>query len=175
MASYPSYTISDVATFSGRPEGLYNPAYTPVALANAFLLFKLATCLTEWPEDADHARLASNAVLELAEADVLAQPYKAALASPFSSETIGSYSYSRTLKRIQSGEPTGMMWFDMAVQYLGVCETGADAVSGGSLQIFDVDLPVYVDSDGSRHAVGPMQDPRYVRGGNIFHDPSGSI
>lgn len=160
MAAYPTYSASDVAGFSGRPEGLYPPVYTPNAIVQALLLFKLATCLTEWPEDEDMAQLAQFAILSMAENLVLAHEYAGIAASPMQSETIGSYSYSKVSAKVKLGEDTGIAWFDMAVQRLGVCETG-DNVAGAKFNLFAYDMPVVINENGDQFVLGPRNDPAY--------------
>ena len=91
MATYPSYQLSDLSSFSGRSAVEYtNEGYVATALAQATLLFKLGTCLREWPDDSTKAELAKMAILSMADAIYLAQPFQKILANPFSSETIGS-------------------------------------------------------------------------------------
>lgn len=134
MASYPTWTISDLSGFSGRPDTDYtNPSYVPTALAQATLLFKLGTCLSQYPEDPIYSELAMNAVLAMAEAIYNVQGFQKVLSNPFSSETIGSYSYSKVAGAVANGLPTGVSWFDLAVSTMGVCDL--DIPYGGGIEI----------------------------------------
>jgi hypothetical protein len=92
----PVPTIDELADFTGRPVPSFS-AYAATALAQATLMFSVATDLQQWPDDPDLAMVALYAVLELANKLVLEQPYQAIKASPFQSESIGSYNYSRSV------------------------------------------------------------------------------
>jgi hypothetical protein len=91
----PVPTVQNLADFSGRAVPTYT-AYAGTALAEATLMFSVATGLEDWPDDPDLKMVALYAVLEMADKIVLEQPYKTIVASPFQSETLGSYSYSRS-------------------------------------------------------------------------------
>jgi hypothetical protein len=163
--AWPTYTIADLATMTGRPEASFT-SYANMAIAKAMLLFKLATCLQDWPSDALGAELAQYAVLSVADLDYLAQPNAVAMASPFQSESIGSYSYSKMLKQVQAGFPTGLGWFDTAIQQLGIC--GIDGgfspgVISGSLSVFEEDGLFFTDTDGKRKLLGPADiEPLWI-------------
>lgn len=149
--AYPTFTLADLADYSGRPEASYT-SYTTQALAQASLLFKFASCLTDWPSDADEAELAKYAILSLADIIFLSQPFAATLATPFISETIGSYSYSKAVNAIRAGTPLGISWFDLAVERLGICEIEGPLSSdhGSFTEGF-----YYTDSDGYKQILGP--------------------
>lgn len=138
MAAYPNLEASDLVTFSGRLASDYSE-YAATALKQATLLFKLGTCLKEFPDDEIKAELASTAILAMADAIYLAQPFQAVLSNPFSSETIGSYSYSKVAGAVAGALPTGITWFDIAVSQLGVCELTDSVPTGGGIEIFEND------------------------------------
>lgn len=143
MAAYPNFDIPDLSVFSGRPVAEYtNTTYAATAISQAMLLFKLGTCLNEWPDDAMLAELAKQAVLSMADAIYLVQPFQTQLSNPFSSETIGSYSYSKVAGAVMGGLPTGIGWFDLALTKLSVCEFEVGTVvpgMGGGIEVFDDD------------------------------------
>lgn len=169
--SWPTYTIADLAVMTGRPEASFT-AYANMAIEQSLLLFKLATCLKDWPTDSSEAQLARYAILTMADAFSLAQPNAIALSSPFQSESIGSYSYSKAMKAIQAGTPTGVSWFDMAIQQLGICETGGlgAGIASGSVTVFEKDGFFTTDSDGHKTLLGPCDieplnvPPTYISG-----------
>lgn len=137
---FPTYTITDLSEFTGEPVAYYtNSANT--AIVQASLLFRIATCLDSLPDNSTLAELAKNAILAMAESIYESAKYKSVKFKPFSSETIGSYSYSISLSKIQSGEATGVMWFDLAVEQMGVCELipGNGAHSSGGIEVFEHD------------------------------------
>lgn len=160
--SFPTFTISDVATATGRDVTSY-PQWTNQALAQAMLMFRLGTCLTTWPTDQLEADTAKNAILFMADQLVILQPYQELLGGPFQSETIASYTYSLKvanilLGRIQAGSPTGNFWFDSAVALLGVCDSAnslVGGVAGGSINVFEDDGCFFVDSTGQKFLLGP--------------------
>lgn len=134
MAEYPSLSASDLSEFSGRDISLYPVAYSETALSQARLLFKIGTCLAALPDDEDQYQLALNAILDMAEWAVLSQPYGAAKASPFTSESIGSYSYSKAVDSVRLKENTGRFWFDLAVRELSVCEVNDSSFFFGGIE-----------------------------------------
>lgn len=101
------------------PEGYVTASAFPQAL----LLFKMGTCLASLNDlNEDQKQLAKFAILSMADAIHLSAPYQTVLASPFNSESIGSYSYSRAAQAVSKGLPTGIGWFDIAMQELSVCD-----------------------------------------------------
>lgn len=139
--AFPTYTPADIADFSGRPIASYPPVYSATALTQALLLFKLASCLKDLPEDTDHRELAKMGILSMADSIVLSQEYQKVKASPFSSEGIGSYNYSKTAAQVQRGEATGVMWFDLAISTIGVCNLVDNIPMSGGIEVFEFDRP----------------------------------
>lgn len=158
----PVPTIADLAAFTGRAEGSFS-AFAPEALTQATLLFSVVTKLTEYPEDADSRKLAEYAILEMADRLLLEQPNAQILASPYQSETIGGYSYSKssTAIKARTGQVTGLFWWDLAVDELRV--VGTSDVASGSIRVTLDELAR--DEDGRYRLVGPTEndDPPYVR------------
>jgi len=106
----------------------------------AELLYKIGTCTgNTWPDDPTSQKLAEMAVLSMADAIYLAQPFQKILSNPFSSESIGSYSYSKVSGAVMSGIPTGVAWFDLAVNKLGQCDIVAGIPIGGGIEAFEWD------------------------------------
>lgn len=124
-------TIGDLAAFTGRPSNTFGD-FASEALTQATLLLMLATELTEYPSDINLANLAKYAILDMADSIYLGQPYKQTMASPFQSESIGSYSYSKMTKAVKKGDSTGVAWFDMAVSKLRSANAGITA--SGSIE-----------------------------------------
>lgn len=169
MASYPQFTSSDLALFSGRGSSAYeNAAYVPVAVKQATLLFKLATCLSDFPDDPIRAELAQTAILAMADAIYLSQQYQEVLSNPFSSETIGSYSYSKVAGAVAGGLPTGITWFDLAITQLGVCDL--DIPSGGGIEMFEFDGVFTEGQGGNVRFLGPAELDQHEKW--LLRDPS---
>lgn len=171
MADYPSLTFVDLAFFSGRSTDAYDPQYSATAIAQATLLFKVATCLAALPDDAIQQELAKTGIMALAEQFVLTQPYNAASAAPFTSETIGSYSYSKAVQQVKSKENTGVMWFDLAVSELGVCDENGDAFSFGGIEMMEHDGRFTSGSMGNGNSRFIPDYDLDVYGGEYTRDP----
>jgi len=191
---YKTYTRQMIADFTGRPVASFPEAFINAsAIPQALLLFKLGTCLAA-PDGLtdDEKQMVDFAILSMADAIHLVAPYQAAIASPFNSESIGSYSYSKTAKAIQNGLETGIGWFDMALDKLSVCETltfmsgGIEVfehghnIAGGSLggQSGNLRFLGPVDIDASRRfgydpAPGYPVYPLPVGGGTSTPEPDG--
>lgn len=149
-------TIAELALFKGKAESFYT-SFADQALMQAALLLTIRTGLTEYPEDESEARLARYAIMDLANQIYLEAPYDEIIAKPFSSESIGSYSYSKSAQLARRGEETGSMWFDLAVQQLGGLD-GSYEVNSGSISLFERNN-YYQDAQGNRFVVGPDDAP----------------
>lgn len=143
-------TVADLAVFSGRESNTFGQFATE-ALAQATLLFYLATDLSVYPDDVSLTQLAKYGILDMADKIYLSQPYQEAAASPFQSETIGSYSYSRAVAAVKKGDSTGVMWFDLAVNKLKANGSGIGA--SGSIRGMEWD-GLEVAADGKMQIVG---------------------
>lgn len=139
--AYKDYTRQMLADHTGRPLGSFPETYvTNSAIPQALLLFKIGTCLNA-PDDLNDTekQMVDFAILAMADAIHLVAPYQAALANPFSSESIGSYSYSKAAQAVASGLPTGIGWFDIAVEKLSVCDEMDGLPMSGGIEIFEHD------------------------------------
>lgn len=157
----PVPTVDYLAQFTGRPVSSFTP-FADTALVQATLLFSTITQRTEYPTDEDGEQLAINAILEMAERLILEKPYAEQKARPFSSETIGSYSYSKTAQSAKNGENTGLLWWDLAIDHLSLA--GSSIVASGAVGAFERE-DVATDSDGDRTILGPatfVDIPRYA-------------
>lgn len=145
-------TITELAEFLGRAEASFGARVT-AALAQATLLFRLRTELSEYPDQADQAELAKNAIMEMADKIYWDMAYAEARAKPFNSETIGSYSYSRgsAPAKAVAGLKTGLLWWDLAIELLTADES---AVEHGSIQTVQPDLYRATDT-GETYLLGP--------------------
>lgn len=156
----PVPTTDDLALFSGRAATSYTP-YADQALTQSALMFSMATGLQDWPADPDLKQVAVNAVLEMADRLVLEQPYQQVKGSPFLSESIGSYSYSRAQRNGSGVKPsesgTGLYWWDLALDLLSQQDVAVTA--SGSIAIH---------TDGLQNRLGDdrmaVQDPENYYG-----------
>ncbi len=137
--AYATYTVEMLSNFTGRPQASFPASFMNAsAFPQALLLWKIGTCLAS-PDDltTDQKQMVDFAILSMADAIHLAQPYQTVLASPFSSESIGSYSYSKAVKAVQKGEATGIDWFDTAREFLSVCDYSDGLAMTGGIQVFE--------------------------------------
>jgi len=162
-----SPTVADLAIFTGRESTSFND-FAGEALAQATLLFYLATGINEYPTDLDQSKLAKYGILDMADKIYLSQPYREASASPYQSESIGSYSYSRTVSAVKKGDATGVMWFDLAVSKL---KSGSSAIgSTGSIEGMEWD-GIETSSEGRSKIVGGSGTRRLLNDVDAFNSP----
>ncbi len=152
-------TVANLAAFTGRPSNAFSD-YAIEALAQSTLLFYLATELEQYPDDINLSMLARNGIMDMADRIYLSQPFREATASPYQSETIGSYSYSKTVAAVKKGESTGVMWFDLAVSKLK--GGGASISASGSIEGMEWD-GIGRTADGRAKIIGASGYP-LVRG-----------
>lgn len=161
--SYPVYTKTDVANFTGRNAASFPSFVDTSALPQAVLLFKIGTCLASLDDlTDDQKQLAQYAILSMADSIHLSQPYAVAVASPFNSESIGSYSYSKVAKAVSTGQETGIMWFDLAVDQLSVCDDINGGLTGGGIEVFEHDAKFVAGVGGNSRMLSPA-DIEYSR------------
>lgn len=160
MAEYPTYTVTDLANVSGNDASEYSerPDFVNEALDQATLLFQIGTCLGAFPDSPQDAKLARYAIVSMADAIYWSQPWQKVLRSPFTSETIGSYSYSKLSTAVSAGLPTGVSWFDLAVGRLGVCDFNPSIPNSGGINVFEEHK---VDHGGYTHYDGPAERNRW--------------
>lgn len=153
----PVPTVAQLAVFTGRPENTFGP-FAAQALTQATLLFGISTTRTELPGTADENQLALNAIMEMADRLYLEQPYATDKARPYTSESTLDYSYTKgsVVAKARDGQPTGLLWWDLAVQELttaGRLITGSGSIAAGLGGVFEAE-------DGSLVILGPDQlDP----------------
>ena len=174
--AYKEYTRKMIADFTGRPLVSFPEAFvTDSAIPQALLLFKIGTCLAA-PDDLteDQQQMVDFAILAMADAIHLAQPYQTALASPFNSESIGSYSYSKTAKAIRQGNETGVDWFDIAIDQLSVCDELGGSFMQGGIEIFENDglFAGGVRLGGQRGNVDYLSPADLNRSNSFGYDPA---
>lgn len=89
------------------------------ALQDAADLLYVATGVTDDPTDEYVLRLLSKGLMDMAFKILITKENQTEIYSPYSSETIGSYSYvKQALAAIQQGLMTGVEWFDIIVNLL---------------------------------------------------------
>jgi hypothetical protein len=166
MARLIPPTLTELAAFTGQTEESYSDFIT-TALSQATILFELATGLDTYPDaGTPNYDLSQNAICEMADALYLRLPFRKVVNSPFSSESIGSYSYSKLTPLVAQGIPTGLGWFDMAVQLLAIDGPSVGVVSWTSVSAFENDQTIVRNSADHLELVGPEDvDLGYPMGG----------
>lgn len=124
--------VGDLADFAGTVAAEYS-TFATTALEQATLLFEDATGLEEYPDNARKRQIAYNGICEMAQKIYDSQEYASVVNTPFQSETIGSYSYSKASQAVSAGQPTGVLWFDLAVSRMSV----RTLVEGSSRELFE--------------------------------------
>jgi hypothetical protein len=158
MAPYPEFDADDLGDFVGKPAEMF-PAYVDEAIAQAVFLVRLRTKIRQWPEDdEDLSQLMKFAILDLANTMYLEREYDKIKANPVQSETMGSYSWSKSNAAQNSRYkqwPTGIEWLDVLLEYLADLDEEAEGISThGGTHVFEYDN-TYLDSSGERWALGP--------------------
>lgn len=165
-------TLEELSTFTGRPVESFSP-FTETAIAQAILLFRLATCTDDYSPNPLLRELAQNAIAAAADSIALAQPHTVLMSQPFSSESLGSYSYSKMAQAVAIGKATGVPWFDMAVSQLSRCHLRESHVpTSGGIQVFQGYGSVDPEpNNGYFHFLSPEERRMSADWG---YDPSGS-
>lgn len=127
-------TVDDLANFTGQEASTFL-AFSTEALKQATLLFELCTGLSDWPTDQLMLEIATRGVCDLASYIYEQNPYRGVKAKPFTSETVGMYSY--TLKQAQTGGMTGLTFWDAAVSSLQTGDYSPYATGG--ISVFEND------------------------------------
>jgi hypothetical protein len=167
----PVPTVANLADFSGRPVPTFT-AYAATALAQATLMFSVATGMDDYPDDPDLKLVALYAILEMADKLVLEQPYVLMKAAPFQSESIGSYNYSKSASLARAtaiGAATaedigaGLFWWATAMDLFRQADVLLTA--SGSIAAYEDGL---VEGPNGLHIENPVQRyeldrPAYIR------------
>lgn len=164
----PLPTAADLVTFSHGETDVFTVDERNQAIDMASVLLWLATDLEHYTGDATVDKIIKWGILDQAWCLLLHTENKTAQASGFSSERIGSYSYSIAQGRIASGQDTGCGWFDTAVKLLlGAAGTGAGAVWSSTEWVFTE--PFCNDSALPFPLADPceIEHPLWVDGGGV--------
>lgn len=178
---YPVPSVSNMAAFSGRDESTYT-SYANSALLQATVQFTFLTEITDPAQLTgynaltadDQQVLALQGICALGDDIYLKHPYQGVIASPLNSETIGAWTYTKsvmtgagaramqaTALELSLGS-TGIALFDMAVQLLAL-RTMAAGVYHSGVSVFDDGerrgalgaIMIYEHGDGRRSVMGP--------------------
>lgn len=122
-------TVEDLYRFWGDEADDSDEVRAELLIELAANLLWLATGLDDDPEDPRLASLVKLAILDMAIYLYINRDNVTAEYSPFSSERIGSYSYSKAFSRasssVSSANKTGATIFDQLVEYLSYQAMGS--------------------------------------------------
>jgi hypothetical protein len=168
-------TITQLETFMGVPEGSLEvlTLYGPEALTQGTDMMMLATSVQDDPTDAGTLRVMQRGICAMAEAFIFSKEPRRLALFPFKRELLGGYEYEKFAKQVSLHQPTGVMWFDMAVDLLlgNLIQPEADELLQ-SISVFENDN-VY-DVCGRSAVLGPADADYfgyYTRG---VHDTLGN-
>lgn len=153
----PIPTVAELAAFKMRPVSFYTETYALEAMTQASVLLTFRTGVSDTPADSQEATLVRYAIMDLGNQIYLESPYDEIKAKPFSSESIGSYSYSKSAQAAKNGETTGSLWFDLAVDQLSSSD-GSYEVNSESISMFERDN-LYSGPEGKKYVLGPGDFP----------------
>lgn len=144
--------LSDYELFKGSAA----TDYSAMALDQAQLLLYMATGIDTKPTDATALRIYRFGIFAMAEALENSQTTRTIAFSPFRVEEIGSYRYERGRTDVRSGIPTGILWFDMAVEYFNGLADSSLYDMHTSISLFEVeDNLLFTDTSGRKVVLGP--------------------
>jgi hypothetical protein len=132
--------------------------YAEDSLQRATDLMEMATGIHEDPEDELAYRVMQNGIMSMGHAIYAVSGEDAeALYSPFQSERLGSYSYSKMQQAVQDRGVTGVPAFDQAVKYF----QGLDQAAGGDTSPFGVTAEQVWKQPYTEHEEGEkLRDPQ---------------
>lgn len=157
-------TEIDLARFTGKSPDHYSDPFVYEALEQAGDLLELASRVSVPPPSSTLlGRLARRGVLAMAEAIFEGNAVRDLRFSPFKSETIGSYTYSLAEGSVLAGIPTGISWFDVAVERLRLAWEQSNTISNSSIAAFNRPRDV-VDYEGRPILIGPADTEHFSQG-----------
>lgn len=131
-------------------------------LQQATDLMFIATNLSADPIDPTTFRIMQTGILAMGHALLVQEDDKAAIYSPFQTEHVGSYTYTKMVAVVAAGAPTGVPWFDTAVRFLLSQVDPNNSMSGSvgysSENVFDPGWENYEQLEAMRNLPGFAAD-----------------
>jgi hypothetical protein len=112
-------TVAELGTFRGEAFATSGAEFdqATMVLQQATDALWVFTGLDEYPSDARVARIVKNAIMDLTLWLLSQVEHRDEINSPFSSERIGSYSYSKMQQASATGN-SGIYWLDLLFRFL---------------------------------------------------------
>jgi hypothetical protein len=149
-------STSDLYAFWGDEADPVDTDSATLAIQQAGGLLMLATTLNADPADSNLAFLVKWAICDMAIYLLIARDNRDAEYSPFQSERVGSYSYSKSSARLYArisktiliNEPTGVLLFDRVVAELcDILAYGDGTIVGGKLVFREDYVPLAYEAN----------------------------
>ncbi len=132
-------TPDQIATFRNEELATEEIPYIVNVAQQATDAVWATTGLEDDPSDERTARVLLNALCQFSLWLMAQDEHRDEINSPFSSERIGSYSYSK-LQQAQNGEETGIFWLDLLFRMLNSISNSSDMLSwSNSEHVFNPD------------------------------------
>lgn len=129
-------TVDDLQGFSNEEFPDDSHEFLGTLLQGATDAIWIFTGMDEYPSDARLARITRFAIMDLALWLQSQAEHRTEINSPFSSERIGSYSYSK-MQQAQRGEDTGIYWLNLLFMALKAPGTDGGASWVDSERVFN--------------------------------------
>lgn len=141
-------TVIDLETFRNED---YPPAEEPFVISvlqSATDAMWVFTGIETEPTDPRTARILKNAIMDLTLWLMTQYDHRDEINSPFSSERIGSYSYSK-MQASSRGEDTGIWWLDFFFRLLRNPDQESSAGWVASERVFNPDGYTYAEQQAA--------------------------
>ena len=120
-----------------------------IQATDAFWVF---TGLSSYPDDPRTARVARNAIMDLTAWLIAQHENRAEINSPFTSERIGSYSYSK-MQSAKDDSNSGIYWLDMFFRLQRATDESAMLTSVASENVFSPNGETFAEHEAAARAV----------------------
>lgn len=131
-----------------------------VQATDAFWVF---TGLSDYPSDPQAARVTRYAIMDLTAWLIAQHENRAEINSPFTSERIGSYSYSK-MQAAKSDGDSGIYWLDMFFRLMRAVDEGAMLSSVSSENVFNPTGETFLEQE-TRERIDRFVDSPYFGSG----------
>lgn len=121
--------------------------FAELCLQQATDLMYIGTGLSEDPVDEADLRIMTSGILEMSYALLSGSEDREARYSPFTSERIGSYSYSKAAQAVMAAENTGVPLFDIAVRHLRSVDATNPTTTLRAEQVFPQTYAEWLEKD----------------------------
>ena len=151
----PAPSLADLQTFKGGdPYDTSETSHIDMMLEQATLAVWLDTGLEDYPTDTRAAQVVKYAIMDLTLWLLAQEESRDEINSPFSSERIGSYSYSKMQAARKDGS-SGIYWLDRLFQMLSGTDGEASPAWAYSENVFSPCGDTYVDQEAARKVLYP--------------------